>query len=91
MSTDEKAGIARENGCAHVIVTAREAIAPRVLELTEGRKLGVVYDSVGRDTFAASLDCLRPRIGTVRPLSEAVQAHEDLQARRTAGATVFTP
>lgn len=153
VSSDEKADIARANGCAHVIVTAREDFAQRVLEITEGRKLGVVYDSVGRDTFAKSLDCLRPRgtmvvfgqssgtidpleinllarkgslyltrpvmpdfvgttgqrdvacaelfqalrdgviqprIGAVRPLREAAQAHQDLEARRTAGATVFS-
>ncbi|MDB5899708.1 MAG: Alcohol dehydrogenase zinc-binding domain protein [Ramlibacter sp.] len=153
VSSQAKAEVARANGCAHVVVTSSEDFVQRVLEVTEGRKLGVVYDSVGRDTFAKSLDCLRPRgtmvvfgqssgnvdpleinllgrkgslyltrpvmpdfvgtpqqravacaelfqalrdgvlqprIGCIRPLAEAVQAHQDLEARRTAGATVFT-
>jgi NADPH2:quinone reductase len=153
VSSDAKAELARGNGCEHAIVTAREDFAARVGEITAGRKLGVVYDSVGRDTFARSLDCLRPRgtmvvfgqssgtiepleinllarkgslvltrpvmpdfVGTpaqravacadlfdalrrgvlkanvarARPLREAADAHRDLEARRTTGATVFT-
>ena len=153
VSSDAKAEVARANGCVDVVVLPRDDLVQRVRDLTGGEKLPVVYDSVGRDTFALSLDCLRPRglmvvfgqssgtidpleinllgrkgsllltrpvmpdfvgtpaqravacadlfqalregrlkprIGAVRPLNEAVQAHEDLQARRTTGATVFT-
>ena len=61
VSTDEKAEIARANGCAHVIVTSREDIAKRVRELTDGKGVPVVYDSVGKDTLMASLDSLQPR------------------------------
>jgi NADPH2:quinone reductase len=61
VSTDEKAEIARRNGCAHVIVTSREDIAARVREITDGKGVPVVYDSVGRDTLTASLDSLQPR------------------------------
>ncbi|BCH20564.1 quinone oxidoreductase [Mesorhizobium sp. L-8-10] len=61
VSTDEKAEIARKNGCAHVIVTSREDIAARVREITGGKGVPVVYDSVGKDTLMASLDSLRPR------------------------------
>jgi NADPH2:quinone reductase len=61
VSTDEKAEIARANGCAHVIVTSREDIAARVREITDGKGVPVVYDSVGKDTLMASLDSLQPR------------------------------
>ncbi len=60
VSTDEKAALAKANGCDHPIVYTREDFQARVLELTGGRKLPVVYDSVGRDTFVKSLDCLAP-------------------------------
>ncbi|WP_298926471.1 quinone oxidoreductase [uncultured Ramlibacter sp.] len=61
VSTDAKAEIARANGCAEVIVTSREDIAARVRELTDGKGVPVVYDSVGKDTLQASLDSLQVR------------------------------
>jgi NADPH2:quinone reductase len=61
VSTDEKAEIAKLNGCEHVIVTSRENIVKRVNEITDGKGVPVVYDSVGKDTLTASLECLRPR------------------------------
>lgn len=61
VSTDEKAEIARAHGCTHTIVTSRENIAQRVRELTDGKGVPVVYDSVGKDTLMASLDSLQPR------------------------------
>ena len=61
VSTDEKAEIARANGCAHTIVTSREDIAARVREITDGKGVPVVFDSVGKDTLQASLDSLQPR------------------------------
>ena len=61
VSTDAKAEIARAHGCAHVIVTSREDIAKRVREITDGKGVPVVYDSVGKDTLMASLDSLQPR------------------------------
>ena len=61
VSTDEKAAIAKANGCTHTIVTSRENIAERVRELTGGKGVPVVYDSVGKDTVMASLDSLQPR------------------------------
>jgi len=153
VSSDAKAGLARANGCHHPVVYTREDFQARVMELTQGRKVQVVYDSVGRDTFAKSLDSLaplgmmalfgqasgpvppfdlgqlaakgalfitRPTLfvytakradllasagelfevvskGVVKiavnqryPLSEAAQAHRDLEARKTTGSTVFT-
>jgi NADPH2:quinone reductase len=61
VSSDEKAEIARAHGCAHTIVTSREDIAKRVREITGGKGVPVVYDSVGKDTLMASLDSLQPR------------------------------
>jgi NADPH2:quinone reductase len=61
VSSDEKAALARENGCAHTIVTPREDIAKRVREITGGKGVPVVYDSVGKDTLMASLDSLQVR------------------------------
>jgi len=61
VSTDEKAAIAKANGCAYVIVTSREKIVERVNEITNGKGVPVVYDSVGKDTLEASLDCLQRR------------------------------
>ena len=61
VSTDEKAAIAKAHGCAHAIVTSREDIAKRVRELTDGKGVPVVYDSVGKDTLMASLDSLQVR------------------------------
>lgn len=60
VGTDEKAELARAHGCRHPIVYTRENFVARVMELTGGAGLPVVYDSVGRDTFMDSLDCLRP-------------------------------
>jgi len=61
VSTDEKAEIARAHGCTHTIVTSRENIAKRVREITDGKGVPVVYDSVGKDTLQASLDSLQVR------------------------------
>lgn len=61
VSTDEKADLARKAGATHVIVTAREDFVARVREITNGRLCDVVYDSVGKDTYRGSLECLRPR------------------------------
>jgi NADPH2:quinone reductase len=152
VSSDAKAEIARAHGCEHVIVYGREDVAARVREITSGVGVAVVYDSVGKDTYAASLDSLRRRgllvcVGTAsgpvppidamqlaakgslyvtRPaladyiadpaekaalaaelfghvasgrikveihqrynLEDAVQAHRDLESRRTTGSSVF--
>jgi NADPH:quinone reductase len=57
---EEKAALAKRNGCDHPILYKHEDFIARVNELTQGRKLPVVYDSVGKDTFYKSLDCLAP-------------------------------
>lgn len=61
VGSDEKAALARANGCAHTIVYTRENFVERVREITGGGGVPVVYDGVGKDTFPASLDCLAPR------------------------------
>ena len=62
VGSDAKAELVREHGAHHVIVTSREDFAARVREITRGKGVPVVYDSVGQDTFFPSLDCLR-RLG----------------------------
>ena len=152
VSSDAKAEVARAHGCDHVIIHDREDVAGRVREITGGVGVSVVYDSVGKDTFAGSMDSLKRRgllvcVGTAsgpippidamqlavkgslfvtRPaladyiadpddkaalasevfghvaagririeinqryrLQDAVQAHRDLEARRTTGSSIF--
>jgi NADPH:quinone reductase len=152
VSTEQKAEIALAHGCTHVINYSHENVAERVKALTNGRGVDVVFDSVGRDTFTASLDSLKRRglmvcVGTASgtiegfnpnllamkgslyltrpaladyiadpaekaalanevfglvaagririeinqryPLSQAVQAHRDLEARATTGSSIF--
>jgi NADPH2:quinone reductase len=64
VGSEAKAAIARRNGCRHVLVMGRDPLAARVKELTRGAGVRVVYDSVGKDTFMESLDCLAP-LGTM--------------------------
>jgi NADPH2:quinone reductase len=61
VGSDAKAEIARAAGCDHVIVSGREDIAARVMEITGGNGVPVVYDSVGKDTWEASLAVLQVR------------------------------
>ena len=152
VGSEEKAKLAREFGCDHTILYNRENVVERVREITRGEMVPVVYDSVGKDTFQASLDCLQPfglmvsfgnasgpvppmalsalkgslyvtrptlmahtarrsnldemsadlirmvSSGKVKipidqryPLAEAAQAHRDLEARATTGATILVP
>ena len=61
VSTEAKAELARQHGCEHVILYSHEDVAARVRDITGGEGVAVVYDGVGKDTFAASLDSLRMR------------------------------
>ena len=61
VGSKEKAELAKSHGAAHVINYNTENVVERVLEITNGAKVPVVYDSVGKDTFTRSLDCLQPR------------------------------
>lgn len=152
VSTDEKAQMAQAHGCAHTINYSHEDVAQRVRDLTDGKGVDVVFDSVGKTTFNASLDSLKRRglmvcVGTAsgpippfdpqllarkgslyltRPaladyiadpaekaelgaeifghvaagrikieihqhyaLQDAVQAHRDLESRKTTGSSIF--
>jgi NADPH2:quinone reductase len=60
VSSPEKAVWAENNGCDYVINTTSEDIVKRVMEITNGKGVPVVYDSVGRATFQQSIDCLAP-------------------------------
>jgi len=61
VSSDEKAELARAHGCHHPIVYSRQDFVAEVDRLTGGKKLPVVFDSIGRETFLRSLDCLQKR------------------------------
>jgi NADPH2:quinone reductase len=61
VGSEEKAELARAHGCDHAILYRKQDFVAEVERITEGEKLPVVYDSVGRDTFMQSLDCLRLR------------------------------
>lgn len=60
VGSEEKAELARQFGCDYPIVYTKEDFHQRVMEITNGQKVPVVYDSVGKDTFMKSLDCLAP-------------------------------
>jgi NADPH:quinone reductase len=61
VGSEQKATIAKAHGCDYPVIYTREDFVARVKELTHDQKLPVVYDSVGKDTFMKSLDCLRPK------------------------------
>lgn len=153
VGSEEKAALAQAHGCDIPILYTREDFHARVLEITQGEKVSVVYDSIGKDTFQKSLECLAPlgmmvlygaasgpvplfdlgllaKMGSLfitRPtlftytakrkdletiaknlfdvvlegkvkieihqryaLKDAIEAHRDLEGRKTTGSTVFT-
>ena len=85
VSSGAKADLARAHGCHYPIVYTRQDFVAEVAAITTGAKLAVVYDSVGRDTFLKSLDCLRPRgmmvsfgqsSGPVEPIAPTILAQK---------------
>ena len=85
VSTEEKAELARANGCDHPILYKSQDFVEQVRELTGGSGVPVVYDSVGKDTFLRSLDCLAPRgmmvsfgqsSGAIEPFSPGILAQK---------------
>ena len=85
VGSDEKAELARAHGCDHPIVYTRQDFVAEVERITNGAKLPVVYDSVGKDSFFKSLDCLRPMglmvsfgnsSGQPEPFDTALLAHK---------------
>jgi NADPH2:quinone reductase len=154
VGSDEKAKLAKQAGCKYVINYNKENFVERVKEITKGKGVPVVYDSVGKATWEGSLDCLSPlgmmvsfgnasgavppfsigvlaqkgslfvtrptlfsysatrkdleglardlfkvvadktvkiKVNQTYPLSEAAQAHRDLEGRKTTGSTVLLP
>jgi NADPH2:quinone reductase len=83
VGSEEKAALARAHGFTHVINYSTEDVVQRVLEITGGRKVPVVYDGVGLDTFDISLDCLRPR-GLMVSFGNASGAPEPLNLQTLA-------
>jgi NADPH2:quinone reductase len=61
VGSDEKVALAEASGCAHVVNTRSDDWVTRVRDLTDGKRVPVVYDSIGKDTFTGSLDCLAVR------------------------------
>src|SRR5882724_9413247 len=83
--SEEKCALARQHGAAHCINYRSESFVERVREITRGEGVSVVYDSVGKDTFQGSLDCLRPlglmvsfgnASGPVPPFEPGLLAHK---------------
>ncbi len=64
VGSEEKADLARAHGCHHTIIYTREDFVEQVNQITDGKGVNVVYDSVGKDTFLKGLDCLQP-LGTM--------------------------
>lgn len=91
VGSEEKAELARQHGYAHIINYRTEDVVQRVLEITGGEKLPVVYDGVGKDTFEMSLDCLRPR-GLMVSFGNASGAPDplDLQTLTSKGSLYIT-
>ena len=61
VGSPEKAALAKAHGCAHTILYREEDFQKRVMEITDGKGVPVVYDAIGQQTFEKSLDCLSPR------------------------------
>jgi NADPH2:quinone reductase len=61
VGSEDKAALAKSYGCDHTILYTKEDFVARTKELTNGKGVNVVYDSIGKDTFMQSLDCIKPR------------------------------
>jgi NADPH2:quinone reductase len=70
VGSEEKAEIARSNGCHHPILYKEADFVSEVVRITDGKKVDVVYDSIGNPTFMKSLDCIRP-MGTMVSFGQA--------------------
>jgi len=84
----EKAELARAHGCHHPINYREEDVTARVMEITDGKGVAAAYDSVGKDTFDASLGCLRP-LGTLALFGQASGVVPPLDLSRLAKGSVF--
>ena len=84
VGSEQKAELARAHGCDHPIVYTKENFVERVREITNGKGVPVVYDSVGKDTFYKSLDCLQ-RYGTMVLFGQASGPVDPLDPNILAG------
>lgn len=84
VGNEEKAELARAHGCDHPVIYTRDDFVERVKEVTDGKGVPVVYDSVGKDTFYKSLDCLQ-RYGTLVLFGQSSGAVEPMDPNILAG------
>tara|TARA_B100000700_G_scaffold290885_1_gene349373 strand:+ start:2030 stop:3001 length:972 start_codon:yes stop_codon:yes gene_type:complete len=82
VGSDEKIVLAKKNGCDEVINYSKEDFAKKVMELTEGKGLSVVYDGVGKSTFEKSVSCLKTR-GTMISFGNASGALDPIDVPKT--------
>ena len=83
-TSPEKVALAKANGCAHVLNSKDAGWEKQVREITGGKGVPVVYDSIGKDTFLAGLDCLQPR-GIMVTYGNASRPGRSLLARHPGG------
>ncbi|KAI7730537.1 hypothetical protein M8C21_011453 [Ambrosia artemisiifolia] len=88
VSTKEKAVQAKEDGCHHVIIYKEENFVDRVMEITSGIGVDVVYDSIGKDTFEGSIACLKLH-GTLAVFGMASGEHEPLRFQKVAEKGIY--
>ena len=90
VGSEAKAELARSHGCHHALILGRDDLPAKVREFTGGKGANVVYDSVGKDTFFASLDCLRP-LGLMVSYGNASGPVPAVPAARTEQARLAVP
>ncbi|MFS7996308.1 putative NADPH:quinone reductase [Helianthus anomalus] len=88
VSTKAKAVQAKEDGCHHVIIYREENFVDRVMEITSGKGVDVVYESIGKDTFEGSMECLKVR-GHMVVFGMASGEHEPLRFRKVAEKGIY--
>ena len=92
-STDEKAALAKQNGCEHVVRSDDPDFVSHVRELTDGTGVAAVYDSVGKESFFQSLDCLQPHgmMVTYGNASGAVEPFSPMELARRGSLLLTRP
>jgi NADPH2:quinone reductase len=92
-STDEKAALAKQNGCEHVVRSDDPDFVSHVRELTDGTGVAAVYDSVGKESFFQSLDCLKPHgmMVTYGNASGAVEPFSPMELARRGSLLLTRP
>jgi NADPH2:quinone reductase len=93
VSTDEKAALAKQNGCEHIVRSDDPVFVSHVRELTDGAGVAAVYDSVGKESFFQSLDCLKPHgmMVTYGNASGAVEPFSPMELARRGSLLLTRP